>query len=63
MQYVYDNPVRIKTEQGDWELTMHVGFTENGRLVEVGFATADGAVVIVHAMPVDRQRARNKYGL
>lgn len=63
MQYVYENPVRIMTEQGDWELTMHVGFTENGKLIEVGLATADGVTVIIHAMPVNRHRARSKYGL
>ncbi|MCZ2839915.1 hypothetical protein [Modestobacter sp. VKM Ac-2985] len=64
MRYVFANPLRTLTEQGVWELTMHVGFTENGKLIEVGFVTAsNGPVVILHAMPVNRQRARSKYGL
>jgi hypothetical protein len=64
MQYVFAHPLRTLTEQGTWELTMHVGFTETGKLIEVGFAiAADGPVVISHAMPVNRQRAHNKYSL
>lgn len=64
--YVYANPMRVFTEQGDWELTMHVGLARNGvTLIEVGFDTIEGTddVVIFHAMRVRPQRAHNKYGL
>ena len=56
--HAYRHPVWIFTDQGDAELTMHVGPATNGTtMLEVGFATSDnGEVIIVHAM-----RARTKY--
>jgi hypothetical protein len=50
--HVYRNPIRVFTDQGDWELTTHIGLAADGvTLLEGGFATSDdGKVVIVHAM-------------
>lgn len=56
----FANPIAVYTDQGDWDLTMHIGFTATGdRLLEVGFARSDDPAdppVVVHAMT-----ARAKY--
>lgn len=51
------NAVREYPNQGTYELTITVGPARNGvTMLEVGFDTADGQIVIVHAM-----KARPKY--
>jgi predicted aldo/keto reductase-like oxidoreductase len=56
MIHALRNPVSFEAAQGDHDLEMVVGADESGRLLEVGFATTDDQIVIVHAMP-----ARPKY--
>lgn len=56
----FAHPIAVYTDQGDWDLTMHIGFTAAGdRLLEVGFARSSDPAdppVVVHAMT-----ARAKY--
>lgn len=59
--HAYRNPLYVYTNQGDLELTMHVGPATNGAtMLEVGFITVlDGPSVtriVVHGM-----KARQRY--
>ena len=49
----YRHPIRVFEFD---DLTMLIGATPSGQLLELGIATADGVEFVVHAMP-----ARDKF--
>lgn len=53
MLHAYRNPIRVF---GLGDLVMLIGSDQNGRLIEVGIADAEGVQFMVHAMP-----ARQKF--
>lgn len=58
IEHALRNAVFDYPDQGDHELTMAIGPARNGvTMLEIGYlATADGQLIVVHAM-----RARRKY--
>lgn len=53
MLHAYRNPIRVFDSGG---VVMLIGADQNGRLLEIGIAEAEGVVFVVHAMP-----ARSKF--
>jgi len=51
--HAYRNPIRV-FDPGD--VVMLIGADQNGRLLEIGVAEAEGVAFVVHAMP-----ARSKF--
>jgi hypothetical protein len=53
--HAYRNPIRVFLLD---DLTMLIGATASGQLLEVGIATVEGIELVVHAMPARKQFLR-----
>ena len=53
--HAYRNPIRVFLLD---DLTMLIGATASGQLLEVGIATVEGIELVVHAMPARQQFLR-----